>query len=125
MSNLWIKGGVPREVNIDGFNFPPAADEPLSYSLSGRGGEVKLDGNGDPYQGSSPQIGGFELGYIIGDDDMVRIREIQSSGVKLSGYFTTAAGETFNFIGGIDGTDALTNEDGVVTIPFKGKVEPQ
>jgi len=125
MSDNWIKGGVPREVNVDGFNFPPADGETISYSLSGRGGEIKLDGNSNPYQGSSPQIGGFELGYIIGDDDMSRVREIQNSNVKLTGYFTTAAGDTFNFFGGIDGTDALSNEDGVVTIPFKGIVEPQ
>lgn len=121
----FIRGGVPREVNIKGLNLAPADGETISYALSGRGGEVKIDGNENPYQTSVPQLGGFELGFSVSDDEMADLRELQNSGTLHVGYFTTASGDTFNFQGGIDSAEALNNEDGVVIIPFRGKVEPQ
>lgn len=123
--STWIKGGVPTDVNIEGINLAPGDGETLTYSLSGRGGAMKMDGNENPYSSSNPQLGGFELGFVVSDDEMIDIRNIQNSQQKLTGYFTTASGITFNFFGGIDSEESLSNEDGIVTIPFKGKVEQQ
>lgn len=121
----FLRGGVPKDIKLDGFPFAAAQDEKITYMVSTRGGTVSVDGNGDPYQESNPQNGGFNLVFSVDDDEFIQMEAIKSAGAKIVGYFTTASNRTFNVAGGISSDTALENDNGTVSVEFRGKVTPQ
>lgn len=121
----FLKGGVPRDIKLNGNPYAAAQDEKLTYMLSGRGGPVAIDGNGEPYQESNPLLGGFNITLSVDEDEFQTLEDMRKSGVKIVGYFTTASNTTFNVSGGISSDTALENDNGTVSIEFRGKVEPQ
>jgi hypothetical protein len=122
----YIRGGVPRELNFAGLDLHPAEGETIMYMLSGRSGPVHIAGDGDIYQESNPSLGGFNQTVSVSDDEFKALVDAQSSGVKLSGYFTTAAGVTFNVLSaGISNDGPLELDNGTVALEVRGNVEPQ
>lgn len=121
----FIRGGVPREFNFGGLNLHPAEGENLNYSLSGRSGAVHIAGDGDIYQESNPTLGMVKQTISVSDDEFAALVAVQASGEKKSGYFTTAAGVTFNVFGGISNDGPLELDNGTVALEIAGIVEPQ
>ena len=78
MSNF-IRGGVPRDINLGGFTFHAAEGETSVIKLSGRGGAVKIAGDGDLYRESNPQIGAFNQTLSVDEDDLANLRTLQDS----------------------------------------------
>lgn len=125
MAGSWIKGGVPREINLNGNDYAAAEGETITYMLSGRGGPVKVDGNNDAYQESNPYLGGFNQVLSVDENQFESLKTAQESGQKITGYVTMPSGKTFNCFGGISSDGALENDNGTVSIEFRGKYEPQ
>lgn len=122
----FIRGGVPREINLAGLDLHPAEGETITYMLSGRSGTVHIAGDGDIYQESNPALGGFNQTVSVSDDEFQALVDAQSSGVKLSGYFTTAAGVTFNVLqAGIANDGPLELDNGTVSLEVRGNIEQQ
>jgi len=121
----FIRGGVPRDFNFAGIDMHPAEGETITYMLSGRGGAVHIAGDADIYQESNPLIGGANQTVSVSDDEFKALVDAQSSGEKQTGYFTTAAGVTFNMFGGIANDGPLELDNGTVSLEIRGKVEDQ
>lgn len=121
----WIKGGVPRDLVLNGKEFTPAEGETATYMISGRGGPVHIGGNGETYKESNPQLGGLNQSISCDEDEFIALKELQESAEKITGYFTMPSGETFNLFGGIANDGSLELDNGVVAIEFRGKVEKQ
>lgn len=121
----FIRGGVPRDINLNGNTFHAAEGEKPTIALSGFGGDVHLAGDGDLYGESNPQIGMFNQSLSCDEDDFAILRELQNSGQKLTGYVTMPSGRTYNLFVKISNTEALTLEDGIVALETKGNVELQ
>ncbi|MDA3832198.1 MAG: hypothetical protein PF495_02260, partial [Spirochaetales bacterium] len=96
--SMFIRGGVPRDLNFGGMDLHPAEGETITYMLSGRSGPVHIAGDSDIYQESNPALGGVNQTVSVSDDEFKNLVDIQSSGTEQSGYFTTAAGVTFNML---------------------------
>lgn len=122
----FIRGGVPRELNLAGLDLHPAEGETVTYMLSGRSGPVHLAGDGDTYQESNPALGGVNQVVSVSDDEFADLVAVQSAGEKINGYFTTAAGVTFNILGaGIANDGPLELDNGTVSLEIRGNVEEQ
>lgn len=122
----FIRGGVPREMNLDTVGeLTPAEGEQITYMISGRSGPAHIGGNGDIYGESNPHLGGFNQVVSVSDDDFQALSDLQSSNAQVNGYFTTAAGITFNCFGKIANDGALELDNGTVSLEFRGKVEQQ
>ena len=121
----FIRGGVPREFNFAGIDLHPAEGETITYMLSGRGGPMHKAGDDDIYQESNPFLGGANQSVSVSDDEFKTLVDAQGSGEKLTGYFTTAAGVTFNMFGGIANDGPLELDNGVVALEIRGNVEEQ
>jgi len=121
----FIRGGVPRDFNYAGIDLHPAEGETVTYMLSGRGGPVHLAGDLDIYAESSPFLGGVNQTVSVSDDEFKTLVDAQGSGELQTGYFTTAAGVTFNIFGGIGNDGALELDNGTVALEIRGKVEEQ
>lgn len=124
--SLFTRGGVPREFNFAGLDLDPAEGENVTYKLSGRGGMVHKAGNGKNYRESNPLLGGVNQTVSVSDDDFLALIEAQSSGEPLNGYFTTAAGMTYNILNaGITNDGPLELDNGTVALEIGGDVEEQ
>lgn len=121
----FIRGGVPRELNFAGIDLHPAEGENINYSLPGRSGVVKLAGDGSRYKSSNPYAGKVTQTVSVSDDEFQALVDAQSSGEEQSGYFTTAAGVTFNIFGSISNDGPLELDDGTVSLEIMGDIEEQ
>ena len=123
---LFTRGGVPREFNFAGLDLDPAEGENVNYKLSGRSGPVHKAGNGKNYRESNPALGGVNQTVSVSDDEMAALVAAQESGVAQNGYFTTAAGLTFNILNaGITNDGPLELDNGTVALEIGGDVEEQ
>lgn len=121
----FIRGGVPRDYNLGGFDFHPAEGEKALIKLSGRGGAMHLAGDSDPYKESNPQLGGFNQTLSCDNEDFANLRTLQDSNEKVTGYATMPDGTTYTLIGGISNDEALELDDGTVSVEFSGTVTEQ
>ncbi len=119
----FIRGGVPRRMKINAIEYDSADGATINYMLSGRSGAVHIAGNDEIYQESNPHLGGFNQDISVSDDKFKILSDAQSAGEKISGLFTTADNKTFRFSGGISNDGALENDNGVVSLEFRGIVE--
>jgi hypothetical protein len=124
MSNF-IRGGVPRDINLGGFTFQAAEGETSVLRLSGRGGTVKLSGSSLPYKESNPQIGAFNQTLTVDEDDFANLRTLQDSNEVITGYVTMPSGKTYNLFVSISNDDALELDNGTVSLETMGNVELQ
>ena len=121
----FIRGGVPRELNFAGIDLHPAEGETVTYMLSGRGGPAHIAGDSDIYAESNPFMGGVNQTVSVSDDEFKTLVDAQGSGEKQTGFFTTAAGVTFNIFGSIANEGPLELDNGTVALEIKGNVEEQ
>jgi len=122
----FIRGGVPRELNFAGLDLHPAEGEQITFMLSGRGGPAHIAGDGDIYGESNPFLGGVNQVVSVSDDEFKALVDAQSSGEAQNGYFTTAAGVTFNILKGKIANDGpLELDNGTVSLEIRGNVEEQ
>jgi len=121
----FIRGGVPREFNLNGYDFHPAEGENINYKLSGFGGPAHIAGDGDIYGEYNPLMGGWTQSFSVDGDDFKNLVNMQSSTEKVVGYWTMPNGETYNFTGKISNDGSLENDNGVVSVEFSGNVEAQ
>ena len=121
----FIRGGVPREFNFADIDLHPAEGETLTYMLSGRGGPAHIAGDGDIYGESNPFMGGANQTVSVSDDEFKTLKEAQNSSELQTGYFTTAAGVTFNIFGKISNDGNLELDNGNVALEIRGNVEEQ
>lgn len=121
----FIRGGVPREFNFADIDLHPAEGENVNYSLPGRSGVVKVAGDGDIYRESNPYTGKVAQTVSVSDDEFQTLVDAQTSGEKKTGYFTTAAGVTFNINGAISNDGPLENDNGTVSLEIMGNIEEQ
>lgn len=121
----FIRGGVPREFNFAGIDLHPAEGETITYMLSGRGGPIHIAGDSDIYGESNPQLGGVNQTVSVSDDEFKTLVDAQASSELQTGYFTTAAGVTFNIFGGIGNDGPLELDNGNVALEIRGNVEEQ
>ncbi len=104
----------------------PAEGETVTYMLSSRGGPMHISGDGDTYKESNPLLGGVNQTFSVSDDEFKTLTDAQESGEKQTGYFTTAAGVTFNILSaGIANDGALELDNGNVALEIRGNVEEQ
>jgi hypothetical protein len=121
----FIRGGVPRDYNLGGFDFHPAEGETAVIKLSIFLFPVKIAGDTDIYREYNPQIGGFNLTLSCDNEDFANLRTLQSSSEKLTGYSTMPDGTTYNLFGGISNDGPLELDNGTVSVEFMGNVEEQ
>ena len=121
----FIRGGVPREYNLGGYNFHPAEGENAMIKLSGRGGAMHIAGDSDIYREMNPQLGGFNQTLSCDNEDFANLRLLQDSSEKITGYVTMPDGTTYNLFGGISNDGALELDNGTVSVEFSGNVEEQ
>ena len=121
----FIRGGVPREYNLGGYNFHPAEGENAMIKLSGRGGAMHIAGDSDIYKESNPQLGGFNQTLSCDNEDFANLRLLQDSSEKITCYVTMPDGTTYNLFGGISNDGALELDNGTVSVEFEGNVEEQ
>ena len=121
----FIRGGVPRDFNLGGYDFHPAEGAKAEFALSGFGGDVHLAGDADVYRDYDPQIGGWNQDFSCDNDDFANLRALQSSTEIVTGYATMPDGTTYNLFVAIANTEALKMNDGIVSVELKGKVEEQ
>ena len=121
----FIRGGVPRDFALEGNTFHAAEGETALIKLSGRGGAVKIAGDSDIYRESNPQIGGFNLTLSCDEDDFAKLRELQNSSEKLTGYATMPSGKTYTLIVAISNDGPLELDNGTVSLETMGNVELQ
>jgi hypothetical protein len=125
MAKKWIRGGVPREINLFNIDLDPAEGETITYMLSGRSGAVHIAGNSQLYQESNPHLGGFNQTVNCDDDDFESLKAAQENGERITGYVTHANGVTYSFEGGIANDGPLENDNGNVALECRGKYERQ
>ena len=125
MPEEFIRGGTPRDFDIEGDTFHPAEGEKIVYKLSGRGGPAHLAGDGDLYGESNPQLGGWTQTFSCDSGAFDNLRTHQSKSEKVTGFFTMPSGTTYSFFGKISNDDALELDDGTVSVEFMGNVEKQ
>jgi hypothetical protein len=121
----FIRGGVPREVVLNGRNYTPAEGETITYMLSGRSGAVHIGGDGSTYKESNPHLGGFNQTLAVDPDDMAALNELQGDQNEITGYVTIASGTTFSFRGSISNDGALESDNGNVSLECRGVFEKQ
>ena len=121
----FIRGGVPRDINLGGFTFHAAEGETSVIKLSGRGGTPQIAGDSDIYSTSNPQIGGFNQTLSCDNEDFKNLRTLQDSSELLTGYVTMPDGTTYNLFVGISNDDALELDNGTVSLETMGNVEEQ
>lgn len=121
----FIRGGVPREIVLNGRNYVPAEGETITYMLSGRSGAVHVGGDGTPYKESNPHLGGFNQMIAVDPDDMDALNTLQGSQTEVTGYVTIASGTTFTVRGSISNDGALESDNGNVSLEFRGIFEKQ
>lgn len=121
----FIRGGVPRDYNLGGFDFHPAEGENALIKLSGRGGTVHIAGDSDIYKESNPQLGGFNQVLSCDNEDFAKLRTLQDSAEKLTGYATMPDGTTYNMFVGISNDGPLELDNGTVSVELAGNVEEQ
>ena len=121
----FVRGGVPRDFNFAALDLHPAEGETVTYMLSGRGGPIHIAGDGDIYGESNPQLGGVNQTFAVSDDEFKALVDVQASSELQTGFFTTAAGVTFNIFGGIANDGPLELDNGTVALEIRGNVEEQ
>ena len=121
----YIRGGVPREMNISGVDYDPAEGAQIKFMLAGRSGAVHIAGNSEIYQESNPSLGGWDQDLSCDGEQFKTLSDAQAEGDKVSGYFITAAGTSYTFNGGIANDGPLELDNGVCSVEFRGKVEVQ
>ena len=121
----FIRGGSPRDIQLNGFTFSAAEGENANIKLSGRGGPVHLTGDSIVYKESNPQIGGFNITLSCDNDDFKNLRTLQDSSELIVGYATMPDGTTYTLSGGISNDGALELDNGTVSLEFSGNVEVQ
>ncbi len=121
----FIKGGVPREMNIGGNDFDPAEGAQINYMVSGRSGPVHIAGNEKIYRESNPSLGGWNQDLACDSVQFQKLVEIQEAETEGSGYFITAAGIAYTFNGAISNDGPLELNNGVCSVEWRGKVEKQ
>jgi len=119
-----IRGGVPREIIIDGTEYEPAADSELSYQLSGRSGPVMLAGNGVAYGNSSPHPGRFAQDISLAPAKFSKLAALQSSGRFVAVSLTDAGNSVFYGMMKVHNDGALENANGIVSLEMAGTLEP-
>lgn len=124
MTDGGIRGGVPREIIIDGKEYEPAADSELTYQLSGRSGPVMLAGNGKAYKNSSPHPGKFTQDISVGTAQYKALAALQASGRFVTVSLTNAGNDTFQGSLAISNDGPLENANGIVSLEMAGTLEP-
>ena len=124
MTDGGIRGGVPREIIIDGVEYEPGADTELTYQLSGRSGPVMLAGNGVAYGNSSPLPGRFAQDLSVDSSRFSKLAALQSSGRFVAVSVTDAGNNVFYGMMKVHNDGPLENANGVVSLEMAGTLEP-
>ena len=120
-----IRGGVPREIIIDGIEFEPAEGAQITYRFSGRSGAVKMAGNGVMYSESNPHAGWFSQDISVDVDKAKKISDLQSSGRFVSVTVTTAGNEIIDGKMKVHNDGGLENNNGVISLEMAGQFRPR
>jgi len=120
-----IRGGVPREIIIDGLEFDPAEGATMTYRLSGRSGPVKMAGNGQVYKESNPHTGHFSQDLSVDAKGFKSLQDLQTSGRFVSATVTTAGNEVIDGKMSVANDGALENNNGVVSLEMAGSFRPR
>jgi len=124
MTDGGIRGGVPREIIIDGVEYEPGADTELTYQLSGRSGPVMLAGNGIAYGNSSPHPGRFAQDISVDAAKFAKLAALQASGRFVPVSLTDAGNNVFYGNMKVHNDGALENANGVVSLEMAGTLDP-
>jgi hypothetical protein len=122
MADEGIRGGVPREILIDGVEYDPAAESELTYQLSGRSGAVMMAGNGTAYRNSSPHPGRFAQDISVDAAKYKKLCDLQASGRFVSVSLTTAGNDILIGKMSVHNDGPLENANGVVSLEMAGKL---
>ncbi len=126
MADEFIRGGVPRDMNLAGIDLHPSEGETINYMLSGRSGKSFTSGDGTRYKESNPHSGGFNQTVSVGTETFRKLQDLAGSQEKFAGYFTLASGKTYNLLeGSIDNEGPLENDNGNVALEVRGNTELQ
>jgi hypothetical protein len=125
MTDGGIRGGVPREIIIDGVEYEPAEGANLTYRLSGRSGPVHMAGNGTLYAESNPHPGMFAQDISVDAARFKALCALQSSGRFVSVTVTTAGNEVIDGKMKVNNDGALENNNGVVSLEMAGEFRPR
>ena len=118
-----IRGGVPRQIKIDGQEYEPAEGSEFTYHLSGYNGPSHLAGNRTHYKEQNPHDGGFSQDISVGPDGFATLSKLQSSGRYVTVSITDAGSNVFSGKMTISKDGALENANGIVSLEMGGTLE--
>ena len=125
MADGGIRGGVPREIIIDGVEYEPAEGSELTYHLAGYNGPSHLAGNRVHYKESNPHDGGFSQDISVSAAKFKTLSALQTSGRYVTVTLTDAGNNVFSGSLTISNDGALENANGVVSLEMGGGLEPR
>ena len=123
MADGEIRGGVPRQIKIDGQEYEPAEGSEFTYHLSGYNGPSHLAGNRVHYKEQNPHDGGFTQDISLGPDGFATLSSLQSSGRYVTVSITDAGSNVFSGRLTISNDGALENANGIVSLEMGGTLE--
>lgn len=118
-----IRGGVLRQIKIDGKEYEPAESSEWTYNLSGYGGPSHLAGNRVHYKEQNPHDGGFKQDLSVGPDEFATLSALQSSGRYVTISITDAGSRVFSGRMTIKNDGPLECANGIVSLEMGGNLE--
>lgn len=118
-----IRGGVLRQIKIDGKEYEPAEGSEWTYNLSGYGGPSHLAGNRVHYKEQNPHDGGFKQDLSVGPDEFATLSALQSSGRYVTISITDAGSRVFSGRMTIKNDGPLECANGIVSLEMGGNLE--
>lgn len=118
-----IRGGVLRQIKIDGKEYEPAEGSEWTYSLSGYGGPSHLAGNRVHYKEQNPHDGGFKQDLSVGPDEFATLSALQSSGRYVTISITDAGSRVFSGRMTIKNDGPIECANGIVSLEMGGNLE--
>ena len=123
MADGEIRGGVLRQIKIDGKEYEPAEGSEWTYNLSGYGGPSHLAGNRVHYKEQNPHDGGFKQDLSVGPDEFATLSALQSSGRYVTISITDAGSRVFSGRMTIKNDGPLECANGIVSLEMGGNLE--
>lgn len=118
-----IRGGVLRQIKIDGKEYEPAEGSEWTYNLSGYGGPSHLAGNRVHYKEQNPHDGGFKQDLSVGPDEFATLSALQSSGRYVTISITDAGSRVFSGRMTIKNDGPIECANGIVSLEMGGNLE--
>ena len=118
-----IRGGVLRQIKIDGKEYEPAEGSEWTYHLLGYDGPSHLAGNRTHYKEQNPHDGGFSQDLSVGPDEFDTLSALQSSGRYVTVSITNAGSRVYSGKMAISNDGALENANGIVSLEMGGNLE--